>query len=53
MRSKMDAHKKHWGRGVGKEIVKYMLKIAFEKLNLPEIRISVFSEKTLADRMNK
>lgn len=40
--------KKHRGRGIGKEIVLYMLNTAYEKLNLPEIRISVFSENTPA-----
>ena len=36
------------GRGLGKEIVSYMLKIVYEKYNLPEVRISVFSENTPA-----
>jgi len=40
--------KNHRGKGIGKAIVLYMLKIAYEKLNLPEIRISVFSENTAA-----
>lgn len=40
--------KNHRGRGLGKEIVLYMLNIAFNKLNLPEIKISVFSENTPA-----
>lgn len=40
--------KNHRGNGLGKRIVLYMLKIAFEKLNLPEVRISVFSENTTA-----
>ena len=40
--------KKHRGKGIGRKIVQYMLKVGFEKLNLPEIRISVFSENTPA-----
>lgn len=40
--------KNHRGKGLGKEIVLYMLKIAHEKHNLPEVRISVFSENTPA-----
>lgn len=40
--------KKHRGKGLGKEIVLYMLKVGYEKLDLPELRISVFSENTPA-----
>ncbi len=40
--------KKYRGRGAGKEIVAYMLNIARDKYNLPEIKISVFSENTTA-----
>ena len=40
--------KNYRGNGLGKSIVLYMLKIAYEKLNLPEVRISVFSENTPA-----
>lgn len=40
--------KKHRGKGIGKEIILYMQKVAFEKFKLPEIRISVFSENTPA-----
>jgi ribosomal protein S18 acetylase RimI-like enzyme len=40
--------KSYRGRGLGKEIMSYMLKIAYEKHNLPEVRISVFSENTPA-----
>ncbi|NEO32265.1 MAG: GNAT family N-acetyltransferase [Symploca sp. SIO3C6] len=36
------------GRGLGKKIVSYMLKIAYEKYNLPEVRISVFNQNTPA-----
>ena len=38
----------HRGRGLGKEIVSYMLEQAHIKHNLPEVRISVFSENTPA-----
>ncbi|MEN8215546.1 MAG: GNAT family N-acetyltransferase [Pseudomonadota bacterium] len=41
-------NKSHRGRGLGKEIISYMLKIAYKKHNLPEVRISVFSENTPA-----
>lgn len=34
----------HRGKGLGKEIVTYMLEKAFNKYNLPEVRISVFSD---------
>jgi len=40
--------KKHRGKGIGREVVLHMLKVAFEKYKLPEIRISVFSENTPA-----
>ena len=40
--------KQHRGKGVGKEIILHMLRIAFEKLKLPEVRISVFNENTPA-----
>ncbi len=40
--------KNHRGKGLGKKIVSHMLKVAFEKHNLPEVRISVFSENTRA-----
>lgn len=36
--------KSHRGRGLGKKIVSHMLKMAFEKYHLPEVKISVFSE---------
>jgi len=36
------------GKGLGKEIVQYMIDVSFKKLNLPEIKISVFSENTPA-----
>lgn len=35
-------------RGMGKEIISYMLKVAYEKHNLPEVRISVFNENSKA-----
>ena len=35
-------------RGLGKAIIGYMLKMAHEKYDLPEVRISVFSENTPA-----
>ncbi len=35
-------------RGIGKAIVQFMLKIAFNKLSLPEVRISVFNTNTPA-----
>ncbi len=38
----------HRGNGIGKEIISYMLNKASEKYNLPEVRISVFSDNTLA-----
>jgi len=38
----------HRGKGLGKEIISYMLNAAFKKHNLPEVRISVFSENTRA-----
>ncbi len=38
----------HRGKGLGKEIIAYMLEKAFNKHNLPEIRISVFSDNTPA-----
>lgn len=38
----------HRGKGLGKEIVSYMLNKAYEKYELPEVRISVFSENTAA-----
>jgi len=40
--------KKYRGKGIGKDIVKYMQRIALEKLKLPELCISVFSENTPA-----
>lgn len=40
--------KGHRGRGLGKAIIAHMLKIAFEKYDLPEVRISVFSENAPA-----
>jgi RimJ/RimL family protein N-acetyltransferase len=39
---------KHRGKGLGKDIVSHMLRQAFIKYGLPEIRISVFSENTPA-----
>ena len=36
------------GRGVGKAIVQHMLKVAFTKLSLPELRILVFNSNTPA-----
>ena len=36
------------GRGLGKEIISYLTNIAQNKYNLPELRISVFSENTPA-----
>jgi len=38
----------HRGKGLGAEIVSYMLNQAFTKYGLPEVRISVFSENTPA-----
>jgi len=40
--------KNHRGRGIGKEIVSYMLSKAHDKYTLPEVRISVFSDNTPA-----
>ena len=40
--------KSHRGKGLGKEVVSYMLDKAYEKYDLPEVRISVFSENTPA-----
>lgn len=34
---------KYRGRGFGRQIVEYMINLIFEKYNLPEARISVFS----------
>ncbi len=36
------------GRGLGKEIISYMLKMAYEKYKLQEVRISVFNENAKA-----
>ena len=38
----------HRGRGLGRALVLHMLNIAFTNLNLPEVRISVFSENSPA-----
>ncbi|HEC07355.1 MAG TPA: N-acetyltransferase [Thiolapillus brandeum] len=38
----------HRGRGMGKAIVSHMLEKVFERYDLPEVRISVFSENTPA-----
>ena len=40
--------KRHRGKGLGKEIISYMLGKATEKYNLPEVRISVFSDNVPA-----
>lgn len=40
--------KGHRNQGLGREIVLHMLNIAFNKYRLPEVKISVFSENTLA-----
>jgi len=40
--------KSYRGRGLGKKMMSYMLKIAYEKHHLSEVRISVFSENTPA-----
>ena len=40
--------KDHRGKGSGKELVTHMLKTAFEKHKLAEIRISVFNDNTPA-----
>jgi ribosomal protein S18 acetylase RimI-like enzyme len=40
--------KSHRGRGLGKAIISYMLKMAHEKYDLAEVRISVFSDNTVA-----
>ncbi len=40
--------KDYRGKGIGKNIVTYMLNIAFKKYKLPEIRISVFNNNTAA-----
>ena len=34
----------HRGHGLGKKIVSHMLKMAFDKHSLPEVKISVFSD---------
>ena len=39
---------KYRGRGLGKELISNMLKIAHEKYKLPEIKISVFNANTPA-----
>ena len=36
------------GSGLGKAMIAHMLKLAYEKYELPEVRISVFSENTRA-----
>ena len=36
------------GKGIGKELVSYMLEKAYSKYDLQEVRISVFSENTRA-----
>jgi ribosomal protein S18 acetylase RimI-like enzyme len=36
------------GDGVGRKLVGHMIRIAFEKYSVPEVRISVFSENTPA-----
>lgn len=36
--------KSHRGKGLGRQLVSHMLKLGFEKHQLPEIRISVFSD---------
>jgi ribosomal protein S18 acetylase RimI-like enzyme len=40
--------RKYRGRGLGKELISHMLKVACEKYDLPEIRISVFNDNTTA-----
>lgn len=35
-------------RGLGKKLINYMIEVAFERQNLPEIRISVFNSNTRA-----
>jgi len=40
--------KRHRGKGLGKDIISYMLGKAIEKYNLPEVRISVFSNNVPA-----
>ena len=40
--------KDHRFKGLGKFIVSHMLNTAYEKYNLPEVRISVFNENTRA-----
>ncbi len=40
--------KRHRGKGLGKEIISYMLGKSIEKYNLPEVRISVFSDNVPA-----
>jgi len=40
--------KDHRFKGLGKYIVLHMINVAYEKYNLPEVRISVFNENTRA-----
>lgn len=36
------------GKGLGRQLVAHMVRVAFEKYRVPEVRISVFSENTPA-----
>jgi len=40
--------KTHRGKGLGKKTIIYMLEQAYTKYNLPEVRISVFSDNNIA-----
>lgn len=41
-------HAEHRGRGIGKALVQYMMILAFEEHQLPQVCISVFSDNTPA-----
>lgn len=40
--------KNYRSKGLGKLLISYMLNMAYDKYNLPEVKISVFSENTRA-----
>ena len=41
-------HRDYRGRGVGRQMISHMVKIAYEKYKLPEIRISSFNQNAPA-----
>ena len=41
-------HRNYRGRGIGRQMISHMVKIAYEKYKLPEIRISAFNQNAPA-----